>query len=282
MDGLEKVKRPMCALHKEKVRGGQSSELKMLNIVQCCPETPLLGGKHQTPSKFCERHIQEDSTTEVIVTPSEFKQYSKFSHNEVKLPDNEDDTLLIGCKKASNLNRFYDRTAGIFALVRPCGVIVNFSEMYTCESPTQAYVFTYMTFGRSLDDLARLKYLGYDRSCDLHPFLVNLEKRGSVGAKILLDNTKFMVDLWHCNKHKEPTCMPPDNPLCRYHPKLSIFSEVYGANTECAEQAFKWLGRFKHLTRRMSRSRYCFFLWKVIDLHNKRITRNLKQKNLLF
>ena len=42
----------MCALPKEKVRGGQNSEIKMLNIVQCCPETPILGGKHQTPSKF--------------------------------------------------------------------------------------------------------------------------------------------------------------------------------------------------------------------------------------
>lgn len=93
--------------------------------------------------------------------------------------------------------------------------------MYTCESPTQAYIFIYTTFGRSLADLDRLKYLGYDRSCDLHPFLKNLQKKGSVGAKILLENVKFMADIWHCEKHKEPTCMPlENNPRCIYHPKL--------------------------------------------------------------
>lgn len=61
------------------------------------------------------------------------------------------------------MNKFYDRTAGILALVRPCGIIVNFSEMFTCESVMQAYVFIFTTFGRSLEDLDRLKYLGYDR-----------------------------------------------------------------------------------------------------------------------
>jgi hypothetical protein len=105
----------------------------------------VLGGKHSTPSKFCVEHIQEDSSERIIATPPEFQHYSKLINTEVKLPDCEDATLFVGCKKASNLNRFYDRTAGIFALVRPCGVTVNFSEMYTCESPTQAYIFTYMT-----------------------------------------------------------------------------------------------------------------------------------------
>ena len=84
--------------------------------------------------------------------------------------------------------------------------------MYMCESPTQCYVFLYTAFGRTLDDLARLKYLGYDRICDLHPFLKNLTKKGSMGVKILLENVKFMVDLWHYNKHKEATCMPPNIP----------------------------------------------------------------------
>ena len=111
------------------------------------------------------------------------------------------------------------------AHVRPCGIIVNFAEMYTCESPTQCYVFFYTAIGRTLDDLAWLKYLGYDRTCDLHPFLKNLAKKGSLEAKILLENVKFMVDLWHCNKHKEATCMPPNNPKCIYYPHLPAFSE---------------------------------------------------------
>ncbi len=178
---------------------------------------------------------------------------------EAPLPDNDDDTVLVGCKKAGNVNRFYDRTAGLFAVVRPCGVIVNFTEMFTCESATQAYIFLYTTFGRNMYDLERLRYLGYDRACGLHPFLKNLEARGSLGAKILLSKVKFLVDLFHCNKHTELCCMPPENPLCQYHPHLSAFTEIHGVNTECAEQAFKWLGRFKFHTRKMTRHRYCFF-----------------------
>ena len=44
LDGLEKVTRPMCALSKAKVAAGQDSETRLLNIVQCCPETSVLGG----------------------------------------------------------------------------------------------------------------------------------------------------------------------------------------------------------------------------------------------
>ena len=139
----------------------------------------------------------------MVHTPPELQYIKTKATEEVTLPDNDDNSLLTTCRKPTNVNRFYDRTAGIMALVRPCGIIVNFAEMYTCESPTQCYVFPYTTFGRTLDDLARLKYLGYDHSCDLHPFLRNLMKKRSVGAKILLENVKFMVDLWHCNKHKE-------------------------------------------------------------------------------
>ena len=64
-------------------------------------------------------------------------------------------------------------------------------------------MFLISTFGRSVDDLHRLKYLRYDRACDLHPFL---KRRGSLGAETLLNNVKFMVDLWHCNEHKENAC----------------------------------------------------------------------------
>ena len=54
------------------------------------------------------------------------------------------------------MTKFYDRTAGVPALVRPCGVIVNTVEMYTCESPTQLYLFLIMTFARG-HDIQRLR-----------------------------------------------------------------------------------------------------------------------------
>lgn len=60
-------------------------------------------------------------------------------------------------------------------IVRPCGIVVNFMEMFTCESPTQIYVFAF-TFAHGRD-ISRLKFVAYDRACDLHPFLCNLEKK---------------------------------------------------------------------------------------------------------
>ena len=65
------------------------------------------------------------------------------------LPENDDPTLV---ERKKGVHRFHDRTAGILALVRPCGVIVNTAEMYTCESPTQVYLFIVMI--RTSNDFA--------------------------------------------------------------------------------------------------------------------------------
>jgi len=43
--------------------------------------------------------------------------------------------------------------------------------------------------------------------------------------------------------------MPLDNPNCKYHPDLDTFKEVHKTNTECAEQAFNWLGRYKRTAK---------------------------------
>ncbi len=72
-------------------------------------------------------------------------------------------------------------------MVRPCGIVVNFTEMFTCESPTQIYLFLVFTFARG-HDFDRLRYIAYDRACDLHPFLINLEKKGAYFTKHLLRN----------------------------------------------------------------------------------------------
>ena len=73
-----------------------------------------------------------------VYTPPELEYIKSRATDEVTVPDN-DKSLLAACKKKANVNRFYNRTAGIMALVGPCGIIVKFAEMYTCESPTQCH-----------------------------------------------------------------------------------------------------------------------------------------------
>ena len=272
IDGLEKVSRTICAAPREKLKLPPG----LPNIVQCCHNSPVMGGKHVHASKFCSQHQKElesksntDNSVKDLPTTS-LAQHQGLTNSVIgNLPDNDSPALLAGCKK--QINRYHNRTAGILAAVRPCGVVVNFTEMYTCESPTQAYVFLWLTFGRCVEDLKRLKYCGYDRACDLHPFIKRMRREGGLGAKILDDHVQFVVDKFHCINHTEPCCMPPENPACCYHPDLPKFKEIHGTNTECAEQAFNWLGRYKTVTRSMSQFKFNFFLWKMINGHNSRL-----------
>ena len=121
-----------------------------------------------------------------------------------------------------------------------------------------------MTFARE-QDIQRLRYLGYDRACDLHPFLENLERKGAYFAKWLNEKVTFFVDSFHVSKHTEACCMPPENPMCKYHPSLPHLSEISGVNTECAEQAFRWLNRLKLSLKQMHQHKFNFFLHTIIN-----------------
>ena len=121
------------------------------------------------------------------------------------------------------------------------------TEMFICESPTLR-IFVHDT-----DSVLRLRYLGYNRACDLKPFLVNQAKKKAVLVLfLLLERVEFLVDKFHCEKHTELTCMPPDNPKYEYHPSLPKFAEIHGSNTESCEQGFWRLNRYKYSTRYMT------------------------------
>lgn len=108
-----------------------------INMMQCCPRSPASGGKSKKPSKFCHLHSFPDDESSSTATHDTNLPVPQPSHpmldvsNVRTLPDNECTDVLVGCKKAHAVNKFYDRTAGILAMVRPCGVIVNACEMYT-------------------------------------------------------------------------------------------------------------------------------------------------------
>ena len=92
-----------------------------------------------------------------------------------------------GCKSKESVTRYMDRTAGLLTAVRTAyGITVKAQEMCTCESYTQVYAFLLLTFGRTMDDLMRLKFVGYERACNFHPFLINLGKKGNVVQQFFL------------------------------------------------------------------------------------------------
>ena len=280
IDGNEKLTRSMCSAPKSKML----CPINHVNIVQCCSRSPVTGGKHQQSSKFCQEHQHLD--TESLLTVRIPHNLIKSSHltavNLGTLPDNDSECLLTGCRKEGRVNKFYDRTAGVAAAVRPCGIVVNFTEMFTCESPTQMYVFLVFTFAHG-NDIQRCKFVAYDRACDLYPFLCNIRKKGAYFADYLLKHAKFCVDRFHVAKHTEPCCKPPsiEPNKSRYHPDLPEFSPIRSANTECAEQSFKWLNKYKSMLRNMKQHRFNFFLYTIINLHNNHREQQLKHSGFM-
>ena len=136
VDGNEKINRPICAAPRSKV----SLPNQHICMTSLCSRSPMAGGKHLKPSKFCVLHTDDDQQTSTS-TPTPHTPDPILVKDKVgSVPENDDDTLLVGCRKAKGVTKFYDRTAGVLALVRPCGIIVNTVEMYTCESPTQVYI----------------------------------------------------------------------------------------------------------------------------------------------
>ena len=59
-------------------------------------------------------------------------------------------------------------------------------------------------------------------------FLINQASNVGAGAKVLLNNVKFLVDIFHVSKHTEESCMPPNNPNCKHHPSLPQFEIIGG------------------------------------------------------
>ena len=142
------------------------------------------------------------------------------------------------------------------------------TEMFTSESYTQVFLFLLRTFCSDVNDFKRLKYLGYDRACGLVPFLKNHAKNGSAGAKLLMENVQFLVDIFHVSKHAEEVCMPPDDPNRLYHPHLAKFEEIRGVNTESCEQGFRRLNQYLELTRKMTQFKRNVLFWFANECFN--------------
>ena len=199
-----------------------------------------------------------------------------FSQSTQDLPRNDDAACMNGCKDAKKVTKFTNSTAGILALVKPCGIIGSITEMFTCESSSQVFSFLL----RTLHEHPRIRYIGYDRACELEPFLQNLKKKGNPGAELLLQQVEFLVDIFHVIRHVNPKCMPlENNDQCQFHPGLQKFAEIHGVNTESAEQVFSWLGKLKQNVRHMSKNKFRFFLEDIICSRNEQLAAKLEYKS---
>ena len=89
--------RAICAAPREKLKLPPGFP----NIIQCCHSSPILVGKFAKASKFCSEHKgleQSQATVTTETVPS--IAFSELTEQTTgKLPDNDDEIVLTGCKK---------------------------------------------------------------------------------------------------------------------------------------------------------------------------------------
>ena len=111
IDGNEKNYRAICSAEKTRIIGTQGD----VNGYLLCTRNPTRGNQHKKPSKLCPQHDQGPAETpEAIDMRPCTRSFMKLVPNVV--------TSGKGCKKDEAVERYYDRTAGIFYAFRPCGI----------------------------------------------------------------------------------------------------------------------------------------------------------------
>ena len=101
VDGVEKIRRPMCAVPKDKVKVLPNCP----SVIQCCQNTPVLGGKNKKPSKFCAEHSNEVRDDGFISRLEQFLNLPEIVRNG-QVEENDDESVLVGCKRRKNIDRF--------------------------------------------------------------------------------------------------------------------------------------------------------------------------------
>ena len=173
-----------------------------------------------------------------------------------------------GCKKDDAVERYYNRTAGMFYAFRSCGIRLSHWEMYTAESLSSVFSWMVDLFSPNPDKV-QIRGIVYDRACDLKPFVRRLSNEGNKIATNYL-GMEYIVDIFHCEKHTEAKCIL-SHPSCEYHPHLERFNYVKNMNTEIAEQAFSAINPFKFMTRKMSYAKRLLFFKFMDENYNSRL-----------
>ena len=264
-DGNEKLYRYICSKEIECIPSAPGVVAKKKR----CVRNPVRGNQNLQNKKLCEHHSTQslndhDDDKNVRI------DFHPFTRSYVKKLEE----VIVsgeGCKTESNVNKFSERTAGMFYLFRPCGVRIAHREMLTAESLSLVFSTFFDIFTLSpAKDLIRT--IIYDRACDLHPYLIRLAKEGNEAARHFAE-LNFIVDIFHAEKHTMPKCTII-SPECKYHPDLPQYSYIRGANTEICEQSFHLLNPCKHITRNMTYAKRLCLLKFIDDDFNTRLVKN--------
>jgi hypothetical protein len=69
---------------------------------------------------------ESEEVCDQVDMPIEFNSAAERDSCHVEENDERDE----GCKKKENISLFFETTARMLALIRPCGIVVNMTEVY--------------------------------------------------------------------------------------------------------------------------------------------------------
>ena len=115
---------------------GVQGESGNANYVKRCINNPKRGNQNVICSKQCHYHSTGNMDTTTALEQLNLRpitcRYSK--HLAENLLSGK------GCKLEQNLNKFETRTAGMFYVMRSCGIQLSHFEMYTAESLSMVFL----------------------------------------------------------------------------------------------------------------------------------------------
>ena len=235
-----------------------------------CIKNPLRGNQNAEGSKKCAMHNSNDASHE-IVDRIDFRPMTRNFAKQVAIEVVSGE----GCKEKKLVNKYEERTAGMLYFFRSCGIRLSHYEMYTSESLSTVFTCLRDMFEGNLVDISGVVY---DRACDLLPYVLKLMEEGNDFAEAL-SKLRFIVDIFHAEKHTLPKCVLED-PGCCFHPDLQKFADVRPMNMEVAEQSFHVLNCYKHSTRSMTYGKRLCLLKFIDNEFNILQERKILSKNI--
>ena len=152
------------------------------------------------------------------------------------------------------------RSGGWLVACLPQGGIVDLMEFYGSESLTQRYLFV----ARLRRLLPLMEVVVHDDACHLRRYAERRASWGDFASSLAHPRIHYLIDRFHARGHIDPWC------LKHCHPESAEASSLLqGLNTSVCEWTFQWLGRYKHMYRKMSRWTGAFFVTELIDARNE-------------
>ncbi|EJD51091.1 hypothetical protein AURDEDRAFT_57396, partial [Auricularia subglabra TFB-10046 SS5] len=164
--------------------------------------------------------------------------------------------------------------------VRCCGVIISRATFFQAEAISAVKDFIMSTFPTDRYPGCKPSVIFFDNNCSLWKYLDPLDPESPI-RKFFRD-IALAVDVFHFRtKHTEEdlVCQTHCNPA--NFPDLRNSDGTWTFNSSAAEQANRWIKKYKGIVREMDATCFAFFLDEMISLRNEFIVQGLEEKGLM-